>query len=169
VRRRVGFGDQGGELPNDLEQRFIARARTALPPELYNRFDEVLVFPPLGKGEVSEIARRLLSGIGAALEAQRGVRLELGPDVVEFLIENGGFEPALGARPLKRTIARLIEAPLAEKILEGDLERGSTLLLDVVGNALEFDTLEPERAEMPVSAAEEAGLTGAPQCGNFVS
>ena len=145
TRRRVGFAEPSSESQaDDLEARFIARARSTLAPELYNRFDEVLVYAPLEKGEVSEIARRLLLGIGHALLEQRGVRLELGPDVVEFLIEHGGYEPALGARPLKRTLARLVEAPLAEKILEGELERGSTLLLDVVDDALEFDVVSPE-------------------------
>jgi ATP-dependent Clp protease ATP-binding subunit ClpC len=156
VRRRVGFGGAGdAERAADLEARFIARARATLAPELYNRFDEVLVYAPLARDEVSEIARRLLASIARAMEEQRGVRLEFGPNVVEFLIDNGGFEPALGARPLKRALARLVEAPLAEKILEGDLERGSTLLLDVLGDRLDLDVLPPEHSQhRPVSAAE---------------
>jgi ATP-dependent Clp protease ATP-binding subunit ClpC len=156
VRRRVGFGGpDDAERAADLEARFIARARATLAPELYNRFDEVLVYAPLAREEVSEIARRLLASIARALEEQRGVRLELGPNVVEFLIDNGGFEPALGARPLKRALARLVEAPLAEKILEGDLERGSTLLLDVLGDRLDLDVLPPDHSlPRPVSAAE---------------
>ncbi|HYQ03353.1 MAG TPA: ATP-dependent Clp protease ATP-binding subunit [Polyangiaceae bacterium] len=140
-RRRVGFGNEVQERA-DLEQRVVAAARSALAPELYNRIDEVLVFAPLARDEVREIARRLLEGVSRALSAQRGLRLDFGQDVVEFLLDHGGFEPTLGARPMKRTIARLVEAPLAEKILRGELHPKSTLLLSVEGDHLEVDVLD---------------------------
>jgi ATP-dependent Clp protease ATP-binding subunit ClpC len=140
-RRRVGFGNEAQDRA-DLEQRVVAAARSALAPELYNRIDEVLVFAPLGRDEVREIARRLLDGVGRALSAQRGLRMDFGPDVIEFLLDHGGFDPTLGARPMKRTIARLVEAPLAEKILRGELHPKSTLLLSVEGENLECDVLD---------------------------
>ncbi|HEX2669554.1 MAG TPA: AAA family ATPase, partial [Polyangiaceae bacterium] len=140
-RRRVGFGNEAVERA-DLEQRVVAAARSALAPELYNRIDEVLVFAPLARDEVREIARRLLEGVSRALSAQRGLRLDFGQDVVEFLLDHGGFDPTLGARPMKRTIARLVEAPLAEKILRGELHPKSTLLLCVEGEHLEVDVLD---------------------------
>ncbi|MEP7050504.1 MAG: ATP-dependent Clp protease ATP-binding subunit [Pseudomonadota bacterium] len=140
-RRRVGFGSEGQDRA-DLEQRVVAAARSSLAPELYNRIDEVLVFAPLAREEVREIARRLLDGVSRALAAQRGLRLDFGPDVVEFLLNHGGFDPTLGARPMKRTIARLVEAPLAEKILRGELSAKSVLLLSVEGDALECDVLD---------------------------
>jgi ATP-dependent Clp protease ATP-binding subunit ClpC len=120
-----------------------AAARGALAPELYNRIDEVLVFAPLGRGEVREIARRCLSSVARTLKAQRGVDLEFGEDVVELLLVQGGYDPALGARPMKRTIARLIEAPLAERILRGELLRGSVALLSVEDAEIDFDVIEP--------------------------
>ena len=140
-RRRVGFGSEGQDRV-DLEQRVIGAARAALAPELYNRIDEVLVFAPLARDEVREIARRLLEGVSRALSAQRGLRLDFGPEVVEFLLDHGGFDPTLGARPMKRTIARLVEAPLAEKILRGELSPKSVLLLSVEGDSLECDVLD---------------------------
>ncbi|HYQ27990.1 MAG TPA: ATP-dependent Clp protease ATP-binding subunit, partial [Polyangiaceae bacterium] len=140
-RRRVGFGNEAQDRA-DLEQRVVAAARSSLAPELYNRIDEVLVFAPLARDEVREIARRLLEGVSRALSAQRGLRLDFGPEVVEFLLDHGGFEPTLGARPMKRTIARLVEAPLAEKILRGQLHPKSTLLLSVEGEQLECDVLD---------------------------
>ncbi|MES1172966.1 MAG: ATP-dependent Clp protease ATP-binding subunit [Myxococcales bacterium] len=148
-RRRVGFGNDEQDRA-DLEQRVVAAARSALAPELYNRIDEVLVFAPLGRDEVREIARRLLDGVARALAAQRGLRLDFGPEVVEFLLEHGGFDPTLGARPMKRTIARLVEAPLAEKILRGELSPKSVLLLSVEGDSLECDVLDSSTS----SAAE---------------
>lgn len=140
-RRRVGFGNDAQDRA-DLEQRVVAAARSSLAPELYNRIDEVLVFAPLGRDEVREIARRLLESVSRALAAQRGIRMDFGPDVVEFLLDHGGFDPTLGARPMKRTIARLVEAPLAEKILRGELNPKSVLLLSVEGDALECDVLD---------------------------
>jgi ATP-dependent Clp protease ATP-binding subunit ClpC len=140
-RRRVGFGNDAQDRA-DLEQRVVAAARSSLAPELYNRIDEVLVFAPLGRDEVREIARRLLDSVSRALAAQRGLRMDFGPDVVEFLLDHGGFDPTLGARPMKRTIARLVEAPLAEKILRGELHPKSVLLLSVEGDTLECDVLD---------------------------
>ncbi len=124
TKRRVGFGSGEDTTAPDLERRLAAAARTALSPELYNRIDEVLVFTPLGREEVREIARRLLSGVGRTLHEQRGVRLDVEDSVVEALLDGGGFDPTLGARPMKRTLARLVEAPLAEKILRGELSPG---------------------------------------------
>jgi ATP-dependent Clp protease ATP-binding subunit ClpC len=151
-RRRVGFG--GGEEASDLEARITSAARAALAPELYNRIDEVMVFSPLGKDEVREIARRLLGGVARALMIQRGVRLEYGPEAVELLLDQGGYDPALGARPMKRTIARLVEAPLAERLLRGELPRGSIALLEVDNNQLDFDVVEPS-GEIPTAGAAE--------------
>jgi len=153
-RRRVGFGNDAQDRA-DLEQRVIGAARSALAPELYNRIDEVLVFAPLGRDEVREIARRLLEGVSRALAAQRNVRCDFGPDVVEFLLDHGGFDPTLGARPMKRTIARLVEAPLAEKILRGELPPKSVALLSVEGDALECDVLDGSAiTDTGASAAE---------------
>jgi ATP-dependent Clp protease ATP-binding subunit ClpC len=142
AKRRVGFG--GGEPAgaDDIAAKITASARAALAPELYNRIDEVLVFAPLGRDDVREITRRLLDGMGIALAAQRGVELEYGPELIEYLMDAGGFEPALGARPMKRTIARLLEAPLAERILRGELPRGSVLLANVENGQLEIDVLD---------------------------
>ena len=142
ARRRVGFGAESGPSADDVERGVTAAARAALAPELYNRIDEVLVFAPLGREEVREIARRLLSSVGRALFTQRGVRLELDDSAVDFLLDGGGFDPALGARPMKRTIARLVEAPLAEKILRGELAAGDVALLSVEDGEIGIDVLD---------------------------
>ncbi|HVJ19488.1 MAG TPA: ATP-dependent Clp protease ATP-binding subunit, partial [Polyangiaceae bacterium] len=141
-RRRVGFGGSEEHVRADLEERVTASARSALAPELYNRIDEVLVFSPLGKSEVREIARRSLGSVARTLKAQRGVDLEFGDDVVEHLLDQGGYDPTLGARPMKRTIARLIEAPLAERILRGELARGSVALLSLEAGEIDFDVID---------------------------
>ena len=154
TRRRVGFGDTAAPT-QDVEARLVAAARAALPPELYNRIDEVLVYGPLERSEVREIARRLLAGLARALERERGVRLEVAPEVIDSLLDGGGFEPLLGARPMKRAIARLIEAPLAERILRGDIQRGSVVLLEVEDGGIEIDVLEASDLTPPCAGAAE--------------
>jgi len=153
-RRRVGFGSDAAEQRDDVDARVVAAARAALPPELYNRIDEVLAFAPLGRDEVREIARRLLAGVSRALERQRDVRLEVDDSAIEALLEAGGYEPSLGARPMKRTIARLVEAPLAEKILRDELERGDVLFINAAAGELSFDVLEGVSGGSASSAAE---------------
>lgn len=145
-KRRVGFGGGEAATADDVSAKIVMAARAALAPELYNRIDEVLVFAPLERADVREIARRLLGGFKLALQAQRGVELEYGPELIEHLMDAGGFEPTLGARPMKRTIARLLEAPLAERILRGELPRGAVLLANVEHGQLELDVLDGARA-----------------------
>ena len=151
AKRRVGFGGGEPAAADDVTGKIVLAARAALAPELYNRIDEVLVFAPLSRDDVREIARRLLDGFGTALLAQRGVALEYGPELIEFLMDAGGFEPTLGARPMKRTIARLLEAPLAERILRGELPRGAVLLASVENGSLDLDVLEREHERAPAA------------------
>jgi ATP-dependent Clp protease ATP-binding subunit ClpC len=148
AERHVGFargkaveGDRA-QSPERVAEVMLQAARGHLPPELYNRIDEVLCFGALSRGEVSEIARRLLEGLADALLA-RGVTLEVDPEVIEALSAAGGFDAELGARPMKRVIARLIENPLAELILRGELGEGSAALVTV------------ERGEITVDAVAE--------------
>ncbi|MDF3066529.1 MAG: ATP-dependent Clp protease ATP-binding subunit ClpA [Polyangiaceae bacterium] len=141
-KRRVGFGGGEPASVDDVSSKIVAAARAALAPELYNRIDEVLVFAPLSRDDVREIARRLLDGVRQSLLAQRGVELEYSPELLEYLMDAGGFEPTLGARPMKRTIARLLEAPLAERILRGELPRGGVLLVNTERGELLIDVLE---------------------------
>jgi ATP-dependent Clp protease ATP-binding subunit ClpC len=150
VRRRVGFGGAAGEGRMAMERAVTTAARTALSPELYNRIDEVCVFAPLSRDEVKEIARRLLDGMGQALAIDRGVRFEFDSEVVEYLLDHGGFDPTLGARPMKRAIARLVEARLADTLLRGDVRTGDVVSLDVASGDLRVRV----GADDDVSAAE---------------
>jgi ATP-dependent Clp protease ATP-binding subunit ClpC len=141
AKRRVGFSSTEGEAPAP-GARVVAAARAYLPPELYNRIDEVLGFAPLTRNDVREIAQRMLSKISASLWQQRQVKMDVDVQAVELLLDTGGFDPSLGARPMKRTLARLIEAPLAEKLLKGELSRGDVLLVGAQENTMSFDVLE---------------------------
>ncbi|WP_437779402.1 AAA family ATPase [Sorangium sp. So ce1097] len=141
AERSVGFARAAQAVSTErLADTMLSAARGALPPELYNRIDEVLCFAPLTRADVAEITRRLLGGLERELDA-RGVVLEVEPEAVDALLDAGGFDPELGARPMKRTIARLIEAPLADLILRGQLEEGSAALVGVEQGQVVVDAI----------------------------
>jgi ATP-dependent Clp protease ATP-binding subunit ClpC len=143
TRGRIGFGAKEERDTRVYQDALCAAARSALPPELYNRIDEVLAYAPLGRAEVAEVARRLLRALGDELEAARGVRLDVSDAAVDALLASGGFDPELGARPMRRAIARLVEAPIAEMLLRDELERGDVALVDVDEGRISVDSVRP--------------------------
>ena len=145
TRGRIGFGAGPGKDPAVYEEAMCAAARSALAPELYNRIDEVLAFAPLDREDVGEVARRMLRVLGEELEAVRGVRLDVSSAAIDALLDEGGFDEELGARPMRRAIARLIEAPIAEMILKGELVHGDVALIDVEGGHVVVDAVRPRR------------------------
>jgi ATP-dependent Clp protease ATP-binding subunit ClpC len=132
----MGFGAAEGSVPR--EDRAAAAARAALPPELWNRLDEKLVFPALSREDVARVAALLLRQSSERLAAERQIRFFAGDDVVGHLLANGGFDPALGARPVRGAVQRLVEGPLAERILAGDLVPGDEVEVTVDAGALAF-------------------------------
>ena len=142
ARGRIGFGPPGGDV-RAYEVALCAAARSALPPELYNRIDEVLAFAPLCRADVAEVAKRMLRALGAELERARGVALDVSDAAVEALLDGGGFDPELGARPMRRAIGRLVEAPIAEMILRGELEQGDVALVGADGGGVSVDAVRP--------------------------
>lgn len=137
AKKRVGFSANEAAAV-DLGKPFLQAARKALPPELYNRIDEILPFAPLTRGDVMKIGRKLCVGLADELELSRGIALSVSDAAIEVLLNQGGFEPELGARPLRRMIARRIEAPLAEAILSGELTSGDSWLVDAKDEELSF-------------------------------
>ena len=105
-------------------------------PEFINRLDDIVVFHPLDKAQIREIARIQLRGLEKRL-GERGIRLALAESALDFL-GNVGFDPVYGARPLKRAIQSQIENPLAQKILSGDYAQGDTVQVEAEGGKLVF-------------------------------
>jgi ATP-dependent Clp protease ATP-binding subunit ClpC len=145
VRGRIGFGATRTRDAEGYEEAMCAAARGALAPELYNRIDEVLAFAPLERDDVAEVARRMLRALGDELEAARGIRLDVSDAAVDALLDEGGFDEELGARPMRRAIARLVEAPVAEMILKGELQEGDVALVDVEDGRVAVDAVRPAR------------------------
>src|SRR6202041_2058892 len=149
-RGKIGFASRGDDdaRRTAYEEAVVASARAALPPELYNRLDEVLVFAPLSRTDVAEVARRMIASLAEELMRARGVRLDASEAAIEALLDAGGYDPELGARPMRRAIGRLVEAPSAEVILRGELSRGDVATVDAEGGTIVVDAVTPggERA-----------------------
>ena len=136
--RPVGFGaDAAG--PASAMDLASSAARKALPPELWNRIDERLPFRPLEEVEVARIATLLLAESSKRLANERGIEYVADADVVGHLLRSGGFDPQLGARPMRQMVQRLVEAPLAERILSGEFGSGDRVRVAVEAGQLLFE------------------------------
>jgi ATP-dependent Clp protease ATP-binding subunit ClpB len=107
-----------------------------LRPEFLNRIDEVVLFHPLQKDQMSQILDILLSDIRGMLDNQE-LHLEVTKDAGKVLVEHG-FDPQFGARPLKRTLQRELVNELAKHLLAGNYVKGDTVLIDADGAGLVF-------------------------------
>jgi ATP-dependent Clp protease ATP-binding subunit ClpB len=105
-------------------------------PEFINRLDDIVVFHPLDKVQIKQIARIQMQGLEKRL-AERGLRIEVSDEAFQ-LLGNVGFDPVYGARPLKRAIQSQLENPLAQKILSGEFLNGDVIRVDAAEGKLVF-------------------------------
>ncbi|MDU5761017.1 MAG: ATP-dependent Clp protease ATP-binding subunit [Schaalia odontolytica] len=117
------YGRMKSKVAEELKQHFR--------PEFLNRVDDTIVFPPLTKPEISRIVDLMIAKLAKRMEAQ-DMRLQLTDDARELLADVG-FDPVLGARPLRRAIQREIEDALSERILFGELQPGQVVTVGVTG------------------------------------
>jgi ATP-dependent Clp protease ATP-binding subunit ClpB len=136
--------------PEQARKQAMDALRAAFRPEFINRIDEIVIFNPLGKEQLARIVNLLLKSVENLL-AERKITLELTPAAMDLLLSEG-YDPAYGARPLRRTIQRLIQDPLALRILEGVVLPGDQIKVDRDGKseAMKFDGTP---AEKPAAAA----------------
>jgi ATP-dependent Clp protease ATP-binding subunit ClpB len=126
--------------------RSAEQMREHFRPEFLNRIDEIVVFDPLSKEQLADIAELQLERLRARL-AERKLSLEL-TDAAKEVLAEAGWGPTYGARPLKRALQRLVENPLAQRLLAGEFAEGETIRVDAQNGELVF-----ERAEAAVAAA----------------
>jgi ATP-dependent Clp protease ATP-binding subunit ClpB len=117
-----------GKDPERARKEAMEALRQSFRPEFINRVDEIVVFNPLGKEQLEDIVVLLLKSVEKLL-AERQITLELTVAAKELLLREG-YDPAYGARPLRRTIQRLIQDPLALQILEGTILPGDRVRVD---------------------------------------
>ena len=143
----VSYERMKGKVHDALKQHFR--------PEFLNRVDEVIVFHELTKDEVVEIVDLMIRRVSEQLESQ-GIGLELTP-ASKLLLAESGFDPTLGARPLRRAIQQYLEDPLSERILWKEFHVGETIVVDVEDHEIVFRSvagLTPPPVEMAGAGAD---------------
>jgi ATP-dependent Clp protease ATP-binding subunit ClpC len=146
----VGFSKSSEELTYDrMKEKVHDALKNHFKPEFLNRIDDVIVFHELSKEEVTEIVDLMIARTRIQLESQ-GLGLELTQEAKYFLSDKG-YQPELGARPLRRAIQTYIDDPLSERILTKEFRAGEIILVDLADGELTFQSmpgLEPPPAEL---------------------
>ncbi len=164
----LGFtvGDESGLSYEDMKSRVMGELKKIFRPELLNRIDEVIVFHKLAKDEIKTIVDLMLKRLREQM-ALHEASIELTEDAKEMLVEKG-FDPAMGARPLRRAIQRHIEDPLADFVLGAELTPGSTIMVSRKGEEEVDITIIPaeEREKVAVPAGSVPGGSDTPDGGD---
>jgi ATP-dependent Clp protease ATP-binding subunit ClpB len=124
------------ERTDKLRPMLMQELRNTLRPEFLNRIDEVVIFQPLGPEQITRIVDIQLALLRRRLEDRR-IHLEVS-EAARVLLGREGYDPTFGARPLKRTIQRLVQDPLALRLLEREFVEGDTVAVDVDGDQIVF-------------------------------
>jgi ATP-dependent Clp protease ATP-binding subunit ClpB len=124
------------EKPEKVRPLLMEELRRTLRPEFLNRIDEVVIFSPLGREELARIVDIQVGHLARRL-ADRRIHLEV-TDAARALLAREGYDPTFGARPLKRAIQRLVQDPLARRILEREFAEGDTVTVDAEGDQIVF-------------------------------
>jgi ATP-dependent Clp protease ATP-binding subunit ClpB len=122
--------------PDQRRERVLAETRTAFRPEFLNRVDEIIVFEPLDKDEIAAIVDIQVRELSKRLAGRR-LEIELTAAAKEYLAEKG-YDPAFGARPLKRLIQKEVQDSLALSLLQGEFAEGDRVIVDREGEGLAF-------------------------------
>ncbi|MGH8215236.1 MAG: AAA family ATPase, partial [Rhodanobacteraceae bacterium] len=131
-----GIDEDSPEAYTQMKAAVMGVVQAHFRPEFINRLDEIVVFHPLDKSQIREIARLQTNYLAKRLQ-ERQIDLEIS-DAALMLLGNVGFDPVYGARPLKRAIQTQLENPLAQQILAGEFVGGDTIRVDAKGGKLAF-------------------------------
>ena len=136
----MGFGQAGDNADYErLKDRMVDAARQVFKPEFLNRFDDIIVFRQLTKKDIMKILDLELANVLDRVQS-RHLKLRIGRKVKEFLADKG-YDPSLGARPLRRAVEKYLEDALAEEILRGRFDGVETVDVQVKDNCLQFEQL----------------------------
>src|SRR5579872_3274843 len=158
----IGFStveEETGISYDDMKGRIMGELKKVFRPEFLNRIDEVIVFHKLTKDQIKEIVDLLLQRIRHSM-ADRALQLELSDEAKDMLAEKG-WDPTMGARPLRRAIQRYIEDPLADFVLRSQVPEGSTVMVEAPtedgDGEVRLTVIEPAPQPTPVGVGAEGG------------
>jgi ATP-dependent Clp protease ATP-binding subunit ClpC len=143
-RQAIGFSRQEGDEQQKLKSDIEKELKQAFRPEFLNRIDDTIIFQPLTEEHLKKIVDLLILEVQKRL-ADRNIKLDLDDEARAWLLKEG-YEPAYGARPLRRAIQRYVENPLSSKILQGEIKDGETAVVGVSGDVLSFSTKKKVKA-----------------------
>ena len=126
--------DEKGNLSEEAKKEVESLLKTSFRPEFLNRLDETVIFKPLQKGEIEKIVKLFISSLKDRL-AEKRLTLEITDKACAYLAENG-YDPVLGARPLKRYVQQTVETPLAKELLAGRFLSGDTVKIDASASGI---------------------------------
>ena len=158
IRAGGGLGFSKGDEKSDYDSmkgRIMEEVKRIFNPEFINRVDDIVVFRHLTQEDMVQIVDIVIEEMLDKV-ADRDIEIVLTKGAKEYIAEKG-FDPVFGARPLKRTIQKYVEDPIAEEILKGNFTDGSRIQVKKKGDALEFIEMQPRAAEAhTVDEAEDA-------------
>ncbi|HZG38985.1 MAG TPA: AAA family ATPase, partial [Nodosilinea sp.] len=138
---------------DEMRTQVLKALQKQFRPEFLNRVDDLILFHSLRKSELRKIVALQIRRVQRRL-ADQTIGLEIADPAIDFIAESG-YDPVYGARPLKRAIQRLLENPIATKILETTFAQGATITVELQDGKLEFSHQEPAAPEAPATAAVE--------------
>ncbi len=134
----MGFGASSNDSSYEkMKEKILEEAKKLFKPEFVNRLDDLIVFRALNKDDVMKIVDIESAKVTKRLKQHRELTLELSKEAKEFLVEKG-YDPALGARPLRRAIERFLEDPLAEELLKGNIHAHDSIVVHLADDHLVF-------------------------------
>jgi ATP-dependent Clp protease ATP-binding subunit ClpC len=143
-RQAIGFSRQERSEQQRLRGTIETALKQTFRPEFLNRIDDIIIFQPLTEEHLKKIVDLLILEVEKRL-ADRNIKLELDDEANAWLLKEG-YEPAYGARPLRRAIQRYVENPLSSRILQGEIKDGNTVVVGVDGDVLSFSTKKKVKA-----------------------
>src|SRR5450631_1876376 len=133
----MGFGTKTGEADYEqMKDKMLSEAKRVFKPEFLNRLDDIIVFHSLTRDDLTKIVDIEVAKVHTRLKP-REITFRLTPEATAFLIEKG-YDPAYGARPLRRAVERFLEDPMAEEILRGTIKNGDFVVVGEKDKALTF-------------------------------
>jgi len=145
----LGFSSSAGDVDYiKMKENILSELKRLINPEIINRIDEVIVFKRLNREDMIKIVDLVFAEVKQRVE-EKEIIISLSEKAKELLVEEG-YDPSYGARPLRRTFRRLLEDPLVEELLKGNINVNDRIIVERDGNKMKFISLSKEEKEIEV-------------------